>query len=154
MNNQKTLDSMKLGQGHNFQNYMKPVWLIGIGAAFIMGIVLPVGFLDWFYGKNFWSEYGLLKMMIKAGNWRYFNYLNIDRSGVMLGLYFLIENIIICEIVFMWAAYKIVKAEEKRHIKIEVQYREKLNSGTKDKNFIEKEKDDGEEKQNNKFKTE
>lgn len=141
----------KLGQGHSFQNYMSKIWLIAIGIAFIAGILLPIFFLHWFYGKDFWSEYGLLRAMIKNGEWQYFNYLNVEHSAVMLSFYFLIENIILLEIIFMYAAFKIVKSEEKRHINIEAKYREKINSEAKDKDFEKKANDKNNEKKESKF---
>ena len=141
----------KLGQGHSFQNHMSKIWLIAIGIAFIAGILLPIFFLHWFYGKDFWSEYGLLRAMIKNGEWQYFNYLNVEHSAVMLSFYFLIENIILLEIIFMYAAFKIVKAEEKRHINIEAKYREKINSEAKDKDFEKKISNKDNEKKENKF---
>ena len=131
-------NSSGLGQGHSFQNYMSKIWLIAVGVAFIGSFLMPILFLQWFYGKDFWSEYSLFKVMIKNGQWKYFNYLNIDHSAVMLGFYFLIENIILLEIIFMYAAFKIVKAEEKRHINIEAKYREKINNEAKDKDFEKK----------------
>jgi hypothetical protein len=136
--NNSNSNSSGLGQGHSFQNYMSKMWLIAVGAAFLAGILIPILFLNWFYGKDFWQEFLLLKTMIKNGEWRYFNYLNIDHSAVMLGFYFLIENIILLEIIFMYAAFKIVKAEEKRHINIEAKYREKINNEAKDKDFEKK----------------
>ena len=131
--NNSNNNSSGLGQGHSFQSYMSKIWLIALGIAFIAGILMPVFFLHWFYGNDFWSEYGLLKAMIKNGEWQYFNYLNIEHSAVMISFYFLIENIILLEFIFMYAAIKIVKAEEKRHINIEAKYREKIKSEAKDK---------------------
>ncbi|MHB1663931.1 MAG: hypothetical protein ACYCT7_01530 [bacterium] len=139
-------NSSGLGQGHSFQNYMSKIWLIAVGVAFIGSFLMPILFLQWFYGKDFWSEYSLFKVMIKNGQWKYFNYLNIDHSAVMLGFYFLIENIILLEIIFMYTAFKIVKAEEKRHINIEAKYREKINNETKDKDFEKKTENDKENK--------
>ena len=145
-------NSSGLGQGHSFQNYMSKIWLIAIGVAFLGGILMPILFLNWFYGKNFWQEYLLFKTMITNGEWRYFNYLNIDHSAVMLSFYFLIENIILLEIIFMYAAFKIIKAEEKRHINIEAKYREKINNETKDKDFEKKTANDKDsEKKTSKF---
>ena len=150
--NNSNNNSSGLGQGHSFQSYMSKIWLIALGIAFIAGILLPVFFLYWFYGKDFWSEYELLKAMIKNGEWKYFNYLNIEHSAVMISFYFLIENIILLEFIFMYAAIKIVKAEEKRHINIEAKYREKINSETKDKDFEKKtENDKDSEKKESKF---
>jgi hypothetical protein len=134
---------------------MSKIWLIAIGIAFIAGILMPVLFLNWFYGKDFWKEYAMLKMLIKNGQWRYFNYMNIQHSAVMLAFYFLIENIIILESIFIYTAYKIIKAEEKRHIQIEAKYQEKVSSETKDKNFNKDEKTIKTQEQNNdKFKLE
>ena len=148
-------NSSGLGQGHSFQNYMSKIWLIAIGVAFLGGILMPILFLNWFYGKNFWQEYLLFKTMITNGEWRYFNYLNIDHSAVMLSFYFLIENIILLEIIFMYAAFKIIKAEEKRHINIEAKYREKINSEAKDKDFESKANNkDNEKNKESKFKLE
>ena len=130
-------NSSGLGQGHSFQNYMSKMWLIAVGVAFLGGILIPILFLNWFYGKDFWSEYSLLKVMIENGQYKYLN-LRIGHSAVMLGFYFLIENIILLEIIFMYVAFKIVKAEEKRHINIEAKYREKINNETKDKDFEKK----------------
>lgn len=158
MNNQNSNSSNSsnsLGKGHSFQNYMSKIWLIGLFAAFVSGIAAPILTLNWFYGKYFWKEYGILKMLIKSGQWRYFNFLNIQHSAVMLAFYFLIENIILLEIIFIYAAYKIVKAEEKRHINIEAKYQEKVSSETKDKNFNKGEKQSKPQEQNNdKFKLE
>lgn len=154
MQTNNSANNNSIGQGHSFQNYMSKVWIIGIGIAFISGVLIPVLFLDWFYGKDFWSEYGLLKIMIKSGQWRYFNYLNINHSGIMLGFYFLIENIILLEIIFMHAAFKIIKAEEKRHIKIEAKYREKINAEAKDKDFDKKQNVDNISEKEDKFKLE
>ena len=149
MQNQKGTQS--LGQGHTFQNHMSTVGLIAYFVAFLAGIIVPVLFLRWFYGKDFWSEYGLIKVMLKNGQWKFFNYLNLDHTAVMLGFYFLIENIIILEIIFMYVAFKIVKAEEKRHINVEAKYREKINSEAKDKDFEKKANDKNNEKKENKF---
>ena len=151
MQTNNSVNNNGLGQGHSFQTYMSKIWLIAIGIAFIAGILLPIFFLHWFYGKDFWSEYGLLRAMIKNGEWQYFNYLNIEHSAVMLSFYFLIENIILLEIIFMYAAFKIVKAEEKRHINIEANYREKINSEAKDKDFEKKANDKNNEKKESKF---
>jgi FtsH-binding integral membrane protein len=154
-NNNSSNSSNTLGKGHSFQNYMSKVWLIGLFAAFVSGIAAPILILNWFYGKDFWKEYGILKILIKSGQWRYFNFLNIQHSAVMLAFYFLIENIILLEIIFIYAAYKIVKAEEKRHINIEAKYQEKVSSETKDKNFNKEEKQSKTQEQNNdKFKLE
>ncbi|MHB1697761.1 MAG: hypothetical protein ACYCSQ_06650 [bacterium] len=150
MQTNQSNNSNSIGQGHSFQNYMSKIWLIAIGIAFIAGILMPVLFLNWFYGKDFWSEYGMLKILIKNGQWRYLN-LNIGHSGVMLAFYFLIESIVMLEIIFMYAAYKIVKAEEKRHINIEAKYREKINTEAKDKDF-EKKQDINSENKNKKSK--
>ncbi|MCL4322589.1 MAG: hypothetical protein M1273_08270 [Deltaproteobacteria bacterium] len=146
MQTNQSNNSNSIGQGHSFQNYMSKIWLIAIGIAFIAGILMPVLFLNWFYGKDFWSEYGMLKILIKNGQWRYLN-LNIGHSGVMLAFYFLIESILILEFIFMYAAYKIVKAEEKRHINIEAKYREKINTEAKDKDFEKKVNKDNEKKE-------
>jgi hypothetical protein len=147
-------NSNGLGQGHSFQSYMSKIWLIALGVAFLGGILTPILFLDWFYGKDFWSEYSLLKVMIKSGQWKYFNYFNIDHSAVMLAFYFLIESIVVLEFIFMYAAYKIVRAEEKRHINIEAKYREKINTETKDKDFEKKHSVDNINEKENKFKLE
>ena len=147
-------NSSGLGQGHSFQNYMSKMWLIAVGVAFLGGILIPILFLNWFYGKDFWSEYSLLKVMIENGQYKYLN-LRIGHSAVMLGFYFLIENIILLEIIFMYVAFKIVKAEEKRHINIEAKYREKINNETKDKDFEKKaENNKDRENKTSKFKLE
>ncbi|RZD16689.1 MAG: hypothetical protein EVJ46_00155 [Candidatus Acididesulfobacter guangdongensis] len=159
MNNQSSGNSSgnnsnSLGKGHSFQNYMSKVWLIGLFAAFVSGIAAPILILNWFYGKDFWKEYGMLKILIKSGQWTYLN-LNIGHSAVMLAFYFLIENIIILEAIFMYTAYKIIKSEEKRHINIEAKYQEKVGNETKDKNFNKEEKQSKTQAQNNdKFKLE
>ena len=153
--NNSNNNSNKLGQGHSFQNYMSKIWLIAIGIAFIAGILVPVFFLHWFYGNDFWSEFGLMKVMLKNGQWEFFNYLNVEHSAVMLSFYFLVENIILLEIIFMYVAFKIVKAEEKRHINIEAKYREKINSEAKDKDFESKVNNkDNEKNKESKFKLE
>ena len=155
MQNQNQKGTQSLGQGHAFQNHMATVSLIAYFVAFLAGIIMPVMFLAWFYGKDFWSEYGLMKVMLKNGQWEFFNYLNLDHTAVMLGFYFLIENIILLEIIFMYAAIKIVKAEEKRHINIEAKYREKINSEAKDKDFESKANNkDNEKNKESKFKLE
>ena len=149
--NNSSNNSGGLGQGHSFQNYMSKIWLIAIGIAFIAGILVPVFFLHWFYGNDFWSEFGLMKVMLKNGQWEFFNYLNVEHSAVMLSFYFLVENIILLEIIFMYVAFKIVKAEEKRHINIEAKYREKINSEAKDKDFEKKADVKDNEKTESKF---
>lgn len=139
-----------LGQGHGFQHYMMKIWMIMIGIALIAGILTPIFFLDWFYKGSFWNEYSLLIVMLKNGQWRYYNYLHTN-NAVMLGFYFLIENIILFELLFIYIAYKVIKAEEKRHINIEAKYREKINSECRDKDFEKnKHRNDGMDK----FKTE
>ncbi|MHB8231524.1 MAG: hypothetical protein ACYDDB_01305 [bacterium] len=148
--NQSKNGSNSLGQGHSFQSYMSKIWLLAIGIAFIAGILIPILFLNWFYGKDFWSEYKMLKILIENGQWRYLN-LNIGHSAVMLAFYFLIESIVMLEFIFIYAAYRIVKAEEKRHISIEAKYRERINAEVKDKDFEKKVNNKYNEKKEKKF---